>query len=249
MSTYSLVKDSYNSQITIDLKYLYIHVSVVVMLFLLQQILFTAMNSHIYLKQIQQHNCGGRNMYFFGQFEFPSEEKCWKKDKLKCPLNKLNQVQVKSIPCLCSSGLWESIRKYWLVRVGETESDTGASTHSQVHIQVGVHTFSWMNAKWCCVLMHMQEDGLSPVVSWSGTGEVADTHSGGIFAIKVGPVAIFPLTAQAKYQGMVLCCFAPLVELIRCSQRTALSSHCSAHNTALVALWGKQLAKITQWIT
>lgn len=71
------------------------------------------------------------------------------------------------------------------------------------------------------------------------------THSGGIFAIKVGPVAIFPLSAQAKYQGTVCCCFAPLVELIRCSQRTALSSHCSAHNTASVALRGKQWAKIT----
>lgn len=54
------------------------------------------------------------------------------------------------------------------------------------------------------------------------------------FAIKVGPVAIFPLSAQAKYQGTVRGCFAPLVELIRCSQRTALSSHCSAHSTASV---------------
>lgn len=83
-----------------------------------------------------------------------------------------------------------------------------------------------------CVLTDTQKDMHSLVVLWSGTGEVADTLSGGIFAIKVGPVAIFPLSAQAKYQGKEQCCFAPLVELIRCSQRTALSSHCSAHNTA-----------------
>lgn len=160
---------------------------------------------------------------------------CWIKFKSNQPLLVFQRVM--------------GINKQILINESEkrqSEADTGTSTHCRcIFAQTGAHTFAHMNAHWCRVLTCMCKDGHSLVVSWSGTGEVADTHSGGIFAIKVGPVAIFPLTAQAKYQGTVQCCFAPLVELIRCSQRTALSSHCSAHNTASVALWRRQRAKIT----
>lgn len=167
------------------------------------------------------------------------------------PLEQAETSSGRINPRLCSRGSWESISKYWLARVDETEADTGTPARWQVHIYTdgGLHICTRERTPTRRVLTHTRKDGPSLVVSRSGTGEVADTHSGGIFAIKVGPVAIFPLTAQAKYQGTVRCCFAPLVELIRCSQRTALSSHCSAHNTASVALRGKQRAKITQRIT
>lgn len=139
---------------------------------------------------------------------------------------------------------WENNLNTRFAWINETETDI--FTYPGGCSYCGSHIFAHMNAPRRNVCGRTRGDEHSLVVSWSGAGEVACSYSGGIFAIKLNPLAIFPLSAQAKYQGMLWCCFAPLVELIRCSQRTALSSHCSAHKTASVALQEKQWAKITQ---